>query len=45
LASPLAQANAWAMVQRRALAAVIATHIGNHTFRATSITAYLKNGG
>jgi integrase/recombinase XerC len=41
----LPQANAWAMVQRRALAAGIATKIGNHTFRATGITAYLKNGG
>ena len=26
-------------------AAGIATKIGNHTFRATGITAYLKNGG
>ena len=33
------------MVQRRAKAADIATRIGNHTFRATGITAYLKNGG
>ena len=33
------------MVQRRAKAAGIATRIGNHTFRATGITAYLKNGG
>ncbi|MCZ8036260.1 MAG: tyrosine-type recombinase/integrase [Novosphingobium sp.] len=41
----LPQANAWAMIQRRALAAGIATRIGNHTFRATGITAYLKNGG
>ena len=23
----------------------IATKIGNHTFRATGVTAYLKNGG
>jgi site-specific recombinase XerD len=44
-ASPLPQANAYAMVRRRALAAGIATKIGNHTFRATGITAYLKNGG
>ena len=43
--TPLPQANAWAMVQRRALTAGIATRIGNHTFRATGITAYLKNGG
>ena len=33
------------MVRRRAKAAGIATRIGNHTFRATGITAYLKNGG
>ena len=33
------------MVQRRARAAGIATRIGNHTFRASGITAYLKNGG
>jgi site-specific recombinase XerC len=42
---PLPQANAYAMVRRRALAAGIGTAIGNHTFRATGITAYLKNGG
>ena len=42
---PLPQANAYAMVQRRAVAADIGTKIGNHTFRATGITAYLKNGG
>ena len=29
----------------RAAAASIETKIGNHTFRATGITAYLKNGG
>ena len=33
------------MIQRRAKAAGIKTKIGNHTFRATGITAYLKNGG
>lgn len=43
--TPLPQANAYAMVQRRAVAAGIGTKIGNHTFRATGITAYLKNGG
>ena len=42
---PLPQANAYAMIQRRAKAAGIATKIGNHTFRATGVTAYLKNGG
>ena len=41
----LPQANANAMVQRRALAAGIGTRIGNLSFRATGITAYLKNGG
>jgi len=41
----LPQANAYAMIRRRADAAGIATKIGNHTFRATGITAYLKNGG
>jgi integrase len=43
--TPLPQANAYAMIRRRALAAAIATKIGNHSFRATGITAYLKNGG
>ena len=43
--TPLPQANAYAMVRRRALAAGIETRIGNHSFRATGITAYLKNGG
>ena len=41
---PLPQANAYAMIQRRARAAEITTKIGNHTFRATGVTAYLKNG-
>jgi site-specific recombinase XerD len=43
--TPLPQANAYAMIQRRAQAAGIQTRIGNHTFRATGITAFLKNGG
>jgi len=43
--TPLPQANAYAMIGRRAAAVGIATKIGNHTFRATGITAYLKNGG
>lgn len=41
----LPQANAYAMIQRRAIAAGISTAVCNHTFRATGITAYLKNGG
>jgi integrase len=43
--TPLPQANAHAMIGRRAAAVGIKTRIGNHTFRATGITAYLKNGG
>ena len=43
--NPLPQANAFAMVRRRAAAAEIGTAIGNHSFRATGITTYLKNGG
>ncbi|MCW6037446.1 tyrosine-type recombinase/integrase [Spirulina subsalsa FACHB-351] len=43
--TPLHQANAYQMICRRAAAANIATKVGNHTFRATGITAYLKNGG
>ena len=33
------------MIQRRMAVAGIATKAGNHSFRATGITAYLKNGG
>jgi len=43
--TPLPQANAYQMIRRRAPAAGIATRLGNHSFRATGITAYLKNGG
>lgn len=43
--TPLPQANAYAMIRRRAASAGIKTKVGNHTFRATGITAYLKNGG
>jgi site-specific recombinase XerD len=42
---PLIQRDAHALIRRRAAAAGIETKIGNHTFRATGITAYLKNGG
>jgi site-specific recombinase XerD len=41
----MVQAEAYLMIARRATAAGIATKIGNHTFRATGITAYLENGG
>jgi hypothetical protein len=39
------QQDAYRMIQRRAADAGIKTRIGNHTFRATGITAYLKNKG
>jgi site-specific recombinase XerD len=42
---PMAQTDAWRMIRRRAAAAGIMAPIGNHTFRATGITAYLGNGG
>ena len=42
---PLPPQNAWDMVRRRARQAGIQTQINNHTFRATGITTYLKNGG
>ena len=41
----MTQADAYRMIRRRALAAGIATKVGNHSFRATGITEYLKNGG
>jgi site-specific recombinase XerD len=43
--NPLPRANAYAMIQRRAKSGGITTRVGNHTFRATGVTAYLKNGG
>jgi site-specific recombinase XerD len=42
---PMSQTDAWRMIRRRAAAAGIMAPIGNHTFRATGITAYLSNGG
>jgi len=44
-AQALWQQDVYRMIQRRAAAAGIKTKIGNHTFRATGITAYLKNKG
>ena len=32
----------WRMIERRARAAGIRTRIGNHSFRATGITEYLR---
>ena len=41
----MAQADAWRLIRRRAAVAGIFAPIGNHTFRATGITADLGNGG
>ena len=41
----LAQADVYRMITRRAENADIQTKIGCHTFRATGITEYLRNGG
>ena len=37
--------DAWRMVQRRSAVAGLIVHVGNHSFRATGITAYLNAGG
>ena len=42
---PMAQADVFRMIGRRTDAAGIRTHIGCHSFRATGITEYLRNGG
>jgi integrase len=42
---PMTQPDAWRMISRRALSVGIHAPIGNHSFRATGITAYLSNGG
>ena len=41
----MSQADVYRMIGRRALAASVGTKIGCHSFRATGITEYLKNGG
>jgi site-specific recombinase XerD len=41
----LAQADVYRMIRRKALSVGIKTRIGNHSFRATGITEYLRNGG
>ena len=42
---PMAQADVYRMIRRRASDAGIETQIGCHSFRATGITEYLRNGG
>jgi site-specific recombinase XerD len=44
-AQPMKQPDAWRMIRKRAVAVGIYAPIGNHSFRATGITAYLANGG
>ena len=39
------QADVYQMIRRRRIKAGIGTEIGCHSFRATGITAYMKNGG
>ena len=41
----MSQADVYRMIGRRTLAAGIGTKVGCHSFRATGITEYLKNGG
>jgi integrase/recombinase XerD len=43
--TPLAQSEVYRMINRRSLAAGIATKVSCHSFRATGITTYLQNGG
>lgn len=42
---PMSQADAYRMIRRRAIETGIGTKVGNHSFRATGITEYLRNGG
>jgi site-specific recombinase XerD len=43
--NPMRQSDVYRMIARRALAAEVRTRIGCHSFRATGITEYLRNGG
>lgn len=45
VAGPMWQQDAYRMIQRQMRIAGLSTRAGNHTFRATGITAYLKNNG
>lgn len=42
---PMAQVDVYRMIRRRAAECGLRTRIGCHTFRATGITEYLRNGG
>jgi site-specific recombinase XerD len=43
--NPMTQADVYRMINRRAIDSGIQTKIGCHSFRATGITEYLRNGG
>ena len=43
--TPMGQADVYRMIERRALKAEVQTRIGCHSFRATGVTEYLRNGG
>ena len=43
--NPMSQADVYRMIGRRASVALVGTKIGCHSFRATGITEYLRNGG
>ena len=42
---PMSRQSAWEMVKRRALGAGLPRQISPHSFRATGITEYMRNGG
>jgi len=42
---PMQQTDVYRMIQRRGFSIGVRTKIGCHTFRATGITEYLRNGG
>ena len=44
-AKPMTRLHVWKLVKRRAKAAGLPPEVCCHTFRATGITTYLKNGG
>ncbi len=43
--NPMRQGDVYDMIRRRRIDAGIGTQIGCHSFRATGITTYMKNGG
>ena len=43
--NPMRQADVYRMIARRALSAKVRAKNGCHSFRATGITEYLRNGG